>query len=294
MTAPDYEQERRKAQVLVDALPYIQRWRGATVVVKYGGSTREGEDAQAQLRMILQNIILMQSVGMRPVLVHGGGKDITTWLERLGIHSRFVGGLRVTDQPTVEVVEMVLCGKINKEIVALIQELGGRAVGLSGKDGGLLQVVKTASRGKDLGFVGDIQRVNSQILEVLDRETFIPVVAPIGLGVDGKTYNVNADFAAAHLAGALKAEKLVFLTDVPGFCRNPKDPSTVLSTLRALEVKKQLRGRKIQGGMVPKLEASLTALAKGVRKVHILDGRIPHALLLEIFTSKGVGTQILP
>lgn len=284
-----------KARVLVEALPYIRQWRGATVVVKYGGSARAGAGAREQLETVLQDVVLMKFVGMRPVLVHGGGRDITAWLDRLGLPSKFVDGLRVTDLPTVEVVEMVLCGKINKEIVAILNGLGGRAVGLSGKDGGLLTAVKAPSKaGGDLGYVGRIERVDTSVLEILDRDVFIPVIAPVAAGRDGKTYNVNADEAAARIAGALRAEKLAFLTDVPGICRRAGDPSTLLSTVRAKDVSRLVKSRVIGGGMVPKVEACLAALREGVGKVHIVDGTVPHALLLEIFTPQGVGTQILP
>lgn len=282
----------QKAQILVEAFPYIRQWYGSTVVVKYGGSTRSGAE---ELKTTLQDIVLMKFVGMRPVVVHGGGKDITRLTEKMGIRSKFVDGLRVTDLPTMEIVEMVLGGKINKELVSVIQQLGGLAVGLSGKDGAMLEALRIKSKsGKDIGFVGKVAKVNTMVLETLDREQFIPVIAPLGLGKDGHTYNVNADEAAGAIAGALRAEKLVFLTDVPGICKRKDDPKTLFSTVKVKEVPKLLKSGVISGGMIPKIEACLHALKSGVHKTHIIDGTLPHALLLEIFTPKGVGTEIVP
>ena len=281
-----------KAQVLVEALPYIRQWSGATVIIKYGGSTRSGDE---MLRSTLQDIVLMKFVGMKPVIVHGGGKDINARLEKLNIQSQFVDGLRVTDAPTMKVVEMVLAGKINKELVSVIHSLGGKAVGLSGKDGGMLVCEKTmSSTGKDLGFVGKIVKVNKAILETLDRDQFIPVIAPLGMGKDEKTYNVNADDAAAAIAGSLKAKKLVYLTDVPGILKKRDDPESLISSLTVLEAKKLIKSGVIAGGMIPKVESCLEALAQGVGKTHIINGTVQHALLLEIFTPSGVGTQIVP
>ncbi|HXL72489.1 MAG TPA: acetylglutamate kinase [bacterium] len=282
----------QKAQILIEAFPYIRQWYGATVVVKYGGSTRSGAE---ELKNTLQDIVLMKFVGMRPVVVHGGGKDITTLTEKMGIRSQFVDGLRVTDLPTMEVVEMVLGGKINKELVSVIQQLGGQAVGLSGKDGAMLQATRVKSKtGKDIGYVGRVSKVNTSILDLLDKEQFIPVIAPLGLGADGKTYNVNADEAAGAIAGALKAEKLVFLTDVPGICRKKNDPKSLLSSVKVKEIAKLIKSGVISGGMIPKVEACLHAVKSGVHKTHIIDGTLPHALLLEIFTPQGVGTEIVP
>jgi len=282
----------QKAQILIEAFPYIRQWYGSTVVVKYGGSTRSGAE---ELKNTLQDIVLMKFVGMRPVVVHGGGKDITTLTEKMGIRSQFVDGLRVTDLPTMEVVEMVLGGKINKELVSTIQQLGGQAVGLSGKDGNMLQATRMKSKtGKDIGFVGRVSKVNTSILDILDKEQFIPVIAPLGLGADGKTYNVNADEAAGAIAAALKAEKLVFLTDVPGICKKKDDPKSLLSSVKAKDVAKLIKSGVISGGMIPKVEACLHAVKSGVHKTHIIDGTLPHALLLEIFTPQGVGTEIVP
>jgi acetylglutamate kinase len=282
----------QKAKILVEAFPYIKQWSGRTVVVKYGGSTRSGD---AALRSTLQDIVLMKFVGMRPVVVHGGGKDISKAVENLGLKPRFVDGLRVTDPPTMKVVEKILAGTINKELVRLIHELGGRAIGLSGKDAGMLQAKRIKSRsGKDIGFVGRVAQVNTAVLEGLDREKFIPVIAPLGLGEEGKSYNVNADEAAGAIAGALKAEKLIFLTDVPGICRKKDDPKTLISTVKAAAIAKLVKKGIISGGMIPKIEACLHAVRSGVHKTHIIDGTLPHALLLEIFTPQGVGTEIIP
>lgn len=282
----------QKAKILVEAFPYIKQWAGRTVVVKYGGSTRGGIE---ELDNTLQDIVLMKFVGIRPVVVHGGGKDITRAMEKLGIHSQFVDGLRVTDLSAMKVVEKVLGGTINKQLVALIQKLGGRAVGLSGKDAAMLQASRVKSKsGKDIGYVGRVSKVNTAVLQSMDREKFIPVIAPMGLGKDGHTYNVNADEAAGAIAGGLKAEKLVFLTDVPGICKKKEDPKTLLSTIKVREVPKLLKNGVISGGMIPKIEACLHALKSGVHKTHIIDGTLPHALLLEIFTPQGVGTEIIP
>jgi len=277
-----------KAQILIEAFPYIKQWSGRTVVVKYGGSTRSGDSA---LKSTLQDIVLMKFVGMRPVVVHGGGKDITRAVEELGIKPRFVDGLRVTDLATMKVVEKVLAGTINKELVRLVHELGGRAIGLSGKDAGMLQVERVKSKtGKDIGFVGKVKKVNTDVLEGLDRDKFILVIAPLGLGEEGKSFNVNADEAAGAIAAALKAEKLIFLTDVPGICKKKDDPKSLISTLKVREVPNLLKKGVISGGMIPKIDACLQAVKAGVHKTHIIDGTLPHALLLEIFTPQGVGT----
>lgn len=280
-----------KADILVEALPYIRRWAGATVVVKYGGSTRAGDE---ELRNTIQDIVLLKSIGLRPVVVHGGGKDITRLLEKLKIPTKFIDGLRVTDSDTIDVVEMVLGGKINKEIVKVIHQLGGRAVGLSGTDGHMLEAVKIKSRtGKDIGFVGKVVKVDTSLLDNLDRDEFIPVIAPLGVDKKGNTYNVNADEAAGAIAAAMKAEKLVFLTDVPGICLKKDDPSTLMQSMKAKDIPKLVKKGVIVGGMIPKTDACLTAVKAGVQKTHIIDGRMPHALLLEIFTSQGIGTEII-
>jgi acetylglutamate kinase len=281
-----------KANILIEAFPYIRKWHGSTVVVKYGGSTRAGEKA---LEATLRDIVLMKFVGMRPVVVHGGGKDITQALEKLGIPSRFVDGLRVTDLPTMKVVEKILVGKINQELVGMINHLGARAVGLSGKKRDFLRAVRVSSKnGKDIGYVGKVTQVNTEVLKKLDWDQVIPVIAPIGAGKDGKPYNVNADEAAGAIAGALRAEKLVFLTDVSGICKKKNDPKTLLSSIKVKEIPALIKKGIVSGGMIPKVEACLKALKKGVHKTHIIDGTQAHALLLEIFTPLGVGTEIIP
>ncbi len=284
------------ARVLVEALPYIQRFADQTILIKYGGSTmvsREVHDA------FIKDIVLMRCVGMKPVVVHGGGKAISAMMKRLGKETQFVDGLRVTDLETVEITEMVLKGKVLQEIVAAINLADGNAVGLSGKDGRLFTARKVKSEKKDksgspvdLGYVGEVTKVYPKILEVLDSQGFIPVISPIGGAEDGATYNINADSAAGVLAAALKAKKLILLTDTPGILRSVEDPSSLLDNLSLAEVDRLIDEKVIAGGMLPKVEACRTAIEGGVEKAHIIDGRIPHALLLEVFTDKGVGTVI--
>ena len=281
-----------KAKILVEAFPYILQWHGKTVVVKYGGSTRSGD---AELRATLRDIVLMKFVGMKPVVVHGGGKDISKEMEKVGIKPHFVDGLRVTDLATMRVVEKVLGGKINKELVDNIHHLGGRAVGISGKQGKMLQATRVKSKtGKDIGYVGRVSKVDTRILDKLDRDKLIPVIAPLSVGKDGRTYNVNADEAAGAIAATLKAEKLVFLTDVPGICRKKDDPKTLLSSIKLGQIPGLLKKGVVSGGMIPKVMAGLRAVKAGVHKTHIINGTLPHALLLEIFTPQGVGTEIVP
>ncbi len=291
-----------KANVLIEALPYIKAFADKTVVVKYGGAAMSDEGLK---RSVVLDIILMRYVGMHPVVVHGGGPEITRTMELAGLKPTFVGGLRVTDQETMRIVEMVLVGQINQELVALINQHGGLAVGLSGKDGGLIQakkakpvlahreestVSRSCDREVDLGLVGDVVGVNEGILRALERDGFTPVVAPTGVDQAGVTYNINADLAAGEIAGALRAEKLVLLTDTDGILdRNGK----LLPTLTRDEVKRLIDDGVISAGMLPKVQACLTALDSGVRKTHIINGTIPHALLLEIFTPEGVGTEIV-
>lgn len=291
-----------KANILIEALPYIKAFAGKTVVVKYGGAAMSDDDLK---RSVVLDVILMRYVGMQPVVVHGGGPEITRAMELAGLKPTFVGGLRVTDQETMKIVEMVLVGQINQELVALINQHGGLAVGLSGKDGGLIRAKKAgpvaASQQEstglgvgdqeiDLGFVGQIVGVDERILRALERDGFTPVVAPTGVDQDGVTYNINADLAAGEIAGALRAEKLVLLTDTGGIL--DKD-GTLLPTLTRSAVKRLIANGIISGGMLPKVQACLTALNNGVKKTHIVNGTIPHALLLEIFTPEGVGTEII-
>ena len=279
-----------KASVLVEALPYIREFNGKTVVIKYGGSAM---DDPAIRRLTAQDIVLMKYVGMNPVVVHGGGPHISRALERQNVETRFHNGLRVTDDATIEVVEMVLAGSVNKDIVALINQAGGEAVGICGKDGNLLHAIKMEmDDGEDIGHVGKITRVREKLVTVLCEKAMIPVIAPIATDPQGRTWNVNADSAAGEIASALKAEKLVFLTDAPGLLSDLDDPESLIHQLPTSEVGELTRRGVIAGGMIPKIEACQAALDRGVSKTHIIDGRTPHALLLEIFTQTGLGTMV--
>lgn len=287
-----------RASVLVEALPYIKKFYGKTVVIKYGGHAMPNAELK---EAVLTDIVLMKYVGMNPVIVHGGGPEITDMLKRVGKESRFVGGLRVTDRETMEIVEMVLVGKINKEIVTRINRIGGRAVGLSGKDGDLFEAVKkyrktrTPEGGEemvDIGFVGDINRVNPEIVTTVITKGYIPVVAPVAVGLDGQGYNVNADYAAGRLAAALNADKLIILTDVEGIMADRSDPASLYSVLKADEIPSLIDRGIIEGGMIPKVECCLDALAGGVKTTHILDGREIHSILLELLTDRGIGTMV--
>ena len=279
----------KKAEVLIEALPYIQRFNRKIIVVKYGGSAMVDEELKQH---VIQDVTLLKLVGFKPIIVHGGGKEISRWVEKAGMEPEFVNGLRVTDADTMEVAEMVL-NKVNKELVTMIQSLGVNAVGISGKDGGLLNVEKKLSKGEDIGFVGNIKNVNPKVLYDLLENDFLPVVCPVGMDDDFNTYNINADDAACAIAEALNAEKLAFLTDIEGVYKDPKDPSTLISELPISEAKKLIEDGYIGGGMLPKLNNCIDAIENGVSRVHILDGRIAHCLLLEIFTNKGIGTAIL-
>ena len=278
-----------KANVLIEALPYIQRFNRKVIVVKYGGSAMTDE---ALKQKVIQDVTLLKLVGFKPIIVHGGGKEISKWVGKIGKEPEFINGLRVTDAETMEVAEMVL-GKVNKSLVQLVESLGVRAIGISGKDGGLLKVEKKYSQGEDIGFVGEIKEVDAQILYDLLEKDFLPIVCPVGMDEEFQTYNINADDAACAIARAMKAEKLAFLTDIEGVYKNPKDPSTLISELPVEEAKKLIKEGYIGGGMLPKLNNCMDAIEHGVSRVHILDGRIPHCLLLEIFTNKGIGTAIL-
>ena len=278
-----------KAQVLIEALPYIQRFNRKIIVVKYGGSAMIDEDLK---RQVIQDVTLLKLVGFKPIIVHGGGKEISKWVGKVGMEPQFINGLRVTDEDTMEIAEMVL-GKVNKSLVQLVEELGVRAIGISGKDGGLLNVDKKLSDGKDIGFVGDVKEVNADILFDLLEKDFLPIVCPVGMDDDYRTYNINADDAACAIARAVHAEKLAFLTDIEGVYKDPKDPKTLISELRVEEARKLMEDGYIGGGMLPKLNNCIDAIENGVSRVHILDGRIAHCLLLEIFTNKGIGTAIL-
>ena len=279
----------KKATVLIEALPYIQRFNRKIIVVKYGGSAMVDEELK---RSVIEDVTLLKLVGFKPIIVHGGGKEISRWVEKSGMEPKFVNGLRVTDEPTMEIAEMVL-NKVNKSLVQLVEQLGVLAVGVSGKDGGMLKVDKKYAGGEDIGFVGDIREVNPKILYDLLEKDFLPIVAPIGLDDHYQTYNINADDAACAIARAVSAEKLAFLTDIEGVYKDPKDPSTLISELPVTEARKLIDSGFIGGGMLPKLGNCMDAIENGVSRVHILDGRIPHCLLLEIFTNRGIGTAIL-
>lgn len=278
-----------KAEVLIEALPYIQRFNRRVIVVKYGGSAMVDEALKEQ---VIKDVTLLKLVGFKPIIVHGGGKEISKWVSKVGMEPRFINGLRVTDEETMELVEMVL-GKVNKNLVQIVESLGVRAIGLSGKDGKLLSVKKKLADGEDIGYVGEIKNVNAQILYDLLEQDFLPVIAPIGLDDEYHTYNINADDAACAIARAMRAEKLAFLTDIEGVYQDPEDPQTLISELTVSGARELMKEGSIGGGMLPKLHNCVDAIEHGVSRVHILDGRIPHCLLLEIFTNKGIGTAIL-
>lgn len=278
-----------KAAVLVEALPYIQRFNRKIIVVKYGGSAMIDEELK---KSVIQDVTLLKLVGFKPIIVHGGGKEISKWVEKVGMEAEFVNGLRKTDAATMEIAEMVL-SKVNKSLVQLVEELGVNAVGISGKDGGMLKVEKKLSNGQDIGFVGEITDVNPKILYDLLEKDFLPIVAPIGMDNEFNSYNINADDAACAIARAVSAEKLAFLTDIEGVYKDPSDKNTLISELTVSDARELIGNGNIGGGMLPKLNNCIDAIDNGVSRVHILDGRIAHCLLLEIFTNKGIGTAIL-
>ena len=286
------EQIVRRAETLMEALPYIRAFQAKTLVIKYGGAAMEQADLKEQFA---KDVLLLRLVGIRPVIVHGGGPQIGALMKRLGKEPRFVGGMRVTDEETMEIVEMVLVGKINKEIVGLINYHGGKAVGLSGKDGSLLRARRRLHRlpsGEeiDIGLVGEVEHVNAEPIRLLENNGFIPVIAPVGVGLGGETYNINADLVAGEVAAALGAEKLMHLTDVQGILG---DNGSLITTLSRKEAERLMEESVIDGGMLPKVESSVRALRGGTAKAHIIDGRIPHAILLELFTREGIGTEIV-
>lgn len=285
----DMDQVLAKAEVLIEALPYIQKFNRRIIVVKYGGSAMSNEELQ---KNVIKDVTLLKLVGFKPIIVHGGGKEISRWVGKVGKEAKFINGLRVTDDETMEIAEMVL-NKVNKSLVTMVQELGVKAVGISGKDGGLLKVDKKYSDGQDIGFVGDIKEVNAKILYDMLENDFLPIVAPIGLDDNFQTYNINADDAACAIAKAVGAEKLAFLTDIEGLYKDINDKSSFISRLSASQADKLIEDGFIGGGMLPKLTNCTSAIKNGVNRVHILDGRIPHCLLLEIFTNNGVGTAII-
>ena len=281
--------EQNKAQVLVDALSYIQKFAGDMVVIKYGGSAMTNEVIK---QSVLKDIAVLKSVGIKPVIVHGGGKDINSWLNKVEIKSEFKNGLRVTTKETLEVAEMVLSGKLNKGLVQHMERIGTHAVGLSGKDGNMLTVEKCLSKGEDIGYVGKITHVDTELIETLLLNGYTPIISTIGLDEKYHAYNINADDVATAIARALKASKLVFLTDIEGVLEDPSDPNTLISKINTNSAKQLFESGVIQGGMIPKLKNCIDAVQDDVKKVHILDGRMEHSLLIEIFTTSGVGTEI--
>ena len=278
-----------KVEVLIEALPYIQRFNRKIIVVKYGGSAMVDEELK---RHVIQDVTLLKLVGFKPIIVHGGGKEISRWVGKVGMEPVFVNGLRKTDEATMEIAEMVL-NKVNKSLVKLVEELGVNAIGISGKDGGMFTVKKKFPGGKDIGYVGEITNVDTSILTSLIEDDFIPVIAPIGVDENYEDYNINADDAACAVATALEAEKLVFLTDIEGVFIDPTDKSTLISEMDIHEAKDIIEKGVVGGGMLPKLNNCIAAMENGVSRVHILDGRLQHCLLLEFFTQKGIGTAIL-
>ncbi|NET36186.1 MAG: acetylglutamate kinase [Cyanothece sp. SIO1E1] len=280
--------EATRVRVLSEALPYIQQFRGRTVVVKYGGAAMKDSALKAK---VIRDIVFLACVGLRPVVVHGGGPEINSWLDKLGIEPQFKNGLRVTDAPTMDVVEMVLVGRVNKELVALINQAGGSAVGLCGKDGNLIKARPEGQTG--IGFVGEVSNIDVQILESLVEAGYIPVVSSVAADETGQAYNINADTVAGELAAALGAEKLILLTDTAGILKDYQDPSTLLTKLDIQQARHLIETGVVAGGMIPKVNCCVRSLAQGVRATHIIDGRIPHALLLEIFTDAGIGSMIV-
>ncbi len=285
----DIQEVMKKAEILIEALPYIQKFNRKIIVVKYGGSAMSNEELQ---KNVIKDVTLLKLVGFKPIIVHGGGKEISRWVGKVGKEAKFINGLRVTDDETMEIAEMVL-GRVNKRLVTMVQELGVKAVGISGKDGGLLHVEKKYADGQDIGFVGDINEVNPKVLYDLLEKDFLPIVAPVGLDEHFNTYNINADDAACAIAKAVGADKLVFLTDIEGLYKDINDKGSFISRLTASEADALIADGFIGGGMLPKLNNCTAAIKNGVNRVHILDGRIPHCLLLEIFTNSGVGTAII-
>lgn len=277
-----------RVRVLSEALPYIQQFSGRTVVIKYGGAAMKDSSLKDK---VIRDIVFLSCVGVRPVVVHGGGPEINSWLDKLGIEPQFKDGLRVTDAPTMDVVEMVLVGRVNKEIVSLINQAGGLAVGLCGKDGHLI-TARPVDQGK-IGFVGEVNNIDARLVESLVKSGYIPVISSVATDESGQAYNINADTVAGEIAAALGAEKLILLTDTPGILRDYKDPSTLLTRLNIQQARELIAQGIVAGGMIPKVNCCVRSLAQGVRAAHILDGRLPHALLLEIFTDEGIGSMIV-
>ncbi|HOR80924.1 MAG TPA: acetylglutamate kinase [Sphaerochaeta sp.] len=290
MTTHTVAQEILKAETLIEAIPYIRRFAGAIAVVKYGGSAMVNAELK---KAVIEDIAMLKYIGLKPVVVHGGGAEISNLLARLGKESVFIDGLRVTDEETASVAEMVLSGSIGKSLVDNLEQVGIKAVGISGKDGRtFLCEKKKDEKGRDLGFVGEIKKVDTTLVDSLLKSNFVPVLSPVGVDTEGNTYNINADYAASAIAGALSAQKLIFLTDVEGILKDKDDPSTIIRTLTHGEAVSYIEQGIIKGGMIPKVQCCLDGLEKGVESVHVLDGRLPHAILLEIFTTRGIGTMV--
>lgn len=289
MQQKDMDKIMKKAEVLIEALPYIQQFNRKIIVVKYGGSAMSNDELK---KNVIKDVTLLKLVGFKPIIVHGGGKEISRWVAKTGKEAQFINGLRVTDEETMEIAEMVL-NKVNKSLVTMVQELGVNAVGISGKDGGLLKVEKKYADGQDIGFVGDVTEVNANVIYDLLENDFLPIIAPIGLDNQFQTYNINADDAACAIAKAVGADKLVFLTDIEGLYKDINDKSSFISRLTASQADELISEGFIGGGMLPKLNNCTSAIKNGVNRVHILDGRILHCLLLEIFTHEGIGTAII-
>lgn len=280
--------EATRVRVLSEALPYIQRFAGRTIVVKYGGAAMKDNSLK---ETVIRDVVFLSCVGLRPVVVHGGGPEINSWLDKLGIEPQFKNGLRVTDAATMDVVEMVLVGRVNKEIVALINQAGGSAVGLCGKDGNLVRARPQGDEG--IGFVGEVAATNVKLIESLVKDGYIPIVSSVAADEKGQAYNINADTIAGEIAAALGAEKLILMTDTAGILRNYKDPSTLIAKVDIQEARKLIEDGVVSGGMIPKVNCCVRSLAQGVRAAHIIDGRLPHSLLLEVFTDAGIGSMIV-
>ncbi len=280
--------EANRVRVLSEALPYIQQFAGRVVVVKYGGAAMKDSSLK---ETVIRDIVFLSCVGLRPVVVHGGGPEINTWLDKLGIEPQFKNGLRVTDAATMDVVEMVLVGRVNKELVALVNQAGGSAVGLCGKDANLIKARPQGEEG--IGFVGEVQSTDTKLIEALVREGYIPIVSSVAADDQGQAYNINADTVAGELAAALGAEKLILMTDTPGILKNYHDLSTLIPRLDIQEARRLIESGVVSGGMIPKVNCCVRSLAQGVKAAHIIDGRLPHALLLEIFTDAGIGSMLV-
>ena len=287
-----YEKEQAKAEILIEAIPYIRKFAGETVVIKYGGSAMVDEKLK---KAVIKDVAMLKYLGLNPIIVHGGGKEITATLEKMGKETLFVDGLRVTDAETAGVAEMVLSGSVGKSLVENLESVGIRACGINGKDGHTLMAKKKIDeKGRDLGFVGEIEKVDKTLIDTLIAADFVPVISPVGVDSFSQTYNVNADYAATAIAGALDAQKLVFMTDVEGILRDKDDPKSIIRRMNAREAVELIADGTIKGGMIPKVECCLDAIEKGVKSVHVLDGRLPHSILLEIFTAEGIGTMLTP